>query len=81
MIHKIVGWRNGKRSQVGIVKEELTSISTLLVVIPYRFESCPDYLKLKIMKKTYNNGVLVGTIITSIIYSILLFVIVYNLTH
>ena len=38
-------------------------------------------LKIKRMKKTYNNGILVGTIITSIIYSILLFVIVYNLTH
>ena len=28
LIHNTVGWRNGKRSQVGIVKEELTSIST-----------------------------------------------------
>lgn len=33
------------------------------------------------MKKTYTNGVLVGAIITSLIYSILLFVIIHNLTH
>ncbi len=32
-------------------------------------------------KKTYNNGILVGTIITSIVYSIILFLIVHNLTH
>ena len=31
--------------------------------------------------KTYNNGILVGTIATSIVYSIILFVIVYDLTH
>ncbi len=32
-------------------------------------------------KKTYNDGILVGTIITSIVYSIILFLIVHNLTH
>ncbi len=32
-------------------------------------------------KKTYNNGILVGTITTSIVYSIILFLIVHNLTH
>ena len=32
-------------------------------------------------KKTYNDGILIGTITTSIVYSIILFVIVYNLTH
>ena len=32
-------------------------------------------------KKTYNNGILVGTITTSIVYSIILFVIIYDLTH
>jgi len=32
-------------------------------------------------KKTYNNGILVGTITTSIVYSIILFVVIYDLTH
>jgi hypothetical protein len=32
-------------------------------------------------KKTYNDGILVGTIMTSIVYSIILFVVIYDLTH
>jgi hypothetical protein len=32
-------------------------------------------------KKTYNDGILVGTIMTSIVYSIILFLIIHNLTH
>lgn len=31
------------------------------------------------MKKTFNNGILIGTIVTSLIYSIILFVVIQDL--
>ena len=31
------------------------------------------------MKKTFNNGILIGTIVTALIYSIILFVVIQDL--
>jgi hypothetical protein len=31
------------------------------------------------MKKTYNNGLIIGTLVTAVIYSILLFIIITGL--
>ena len=31
--------------------------------------------------KTYKNGILIGTLITSVVYSIILFLIINDLTH
>jgi uncharacterized protein (DUF2062 family) len=41
------------------------------------FESLPS--NLKIMKKTFNNGILIGSIVTGVIYSIIMFIIIQNL--
>ena len=51
--------------------------------LQYRFESCPDYKKIKIMKKekTYFDGIMFGFVITAIIYSVLLCVVIRMLTQ
>jgi hypothetical protein len=33
------------------------------------------------MKKTYNNGLIVGIVATAVIYSIIMFIIIKDLTH
>ena len=36
-------------------------------------------IKIKVMKKTFNNGILIGTVATSIVYSIIMFFIIQEL--